>query len=215
MTATVPVREAHRIDEARLAAWMVGHVSGFRGPLQVDQFAGGQSNPTYRLRTREASYVLRRKPLGPLLKGAHAIEREARVISALEKACFPVPRVHGLCEDPDVIDSEFYVMDLVEGRIFWNASFSQLPKNERAARMDAMNATMALHRIDPGAVGLGDCGRIGGYVARQGRAGRSSNLERRRRAGTRPWTAWSIGCPHTCRWRQRQPSCTETSAPTT
>ncbi|HSW15579.1 MAG TPA: phosphotransferase [Ramlibacter sp.] len=165
---TVPVREQHRIDEAALARWMEANVSGYAGPLQVDQFKGGQSNPTYRLRTPGAQYVLRRKPPGVLLKGAHAVEREARVMAALGQVGFPAPRIHGLCTDDSVIGSWFFVMDLVEGRIFWDASFSTLPKDERAATMDAMNATLAaLHRIDPAAIGLGDYGRAGGYVARQ------------------------------------------------
>jgi aminoglycoside phosphotransferase (APT) family kinase protein len=156
------------MNEQNLARWLQAHVPGFAGGLLLERFAGGQSNPTYRMRTREASYVLRRKPPGDLLKGAHAIEREARVISALSSAGFPVPRVHGLCEDPEVIGSAFYVMDMVEGRIFWDASFSALPREQRAAHMDAMNATLAaLHAIDVAAAGLGDYGRTGGYVARQ------------------------------------------------
>jgi aminoglycoside phosphotransferase (APT) family kinase protein len=168
MSLELRSRPALALDEAKLAAWMEAHVPGFRGPLQVDQFAGGQSNPTYRLRTRECAYVLRRKPPGPLLKGAHAIEREARVMAALGPAGFPVPRVHGVCEDESVIGTAFFVMDLVEGRIFWDASFSQLPRHERAAHMDAMNATLAaLHGIRPAVVGLEDFGRPGGYVARQ------------------------------------------------
>jgi aminoglycoside phosphotransferase (APT) family kinase protein len=168
MSRTIAVREQHRIDEAKLASWMQAHVPGFRGPLEVDQFAGGQSNPTYRLRTPEAAYVLRRKPPGKLLPGAHAIEREARVMAALGQAGFAVPRVHALCEDDAVIGSAFFVMDLVEGRIFWDASFSELPREQRAAHMDAMNATLAaLHRLDPARLGLADFGRSGGYVARQ------------------------------------------------
>jgi aminoglycoside phosphotransferase (APT) family kinase protein len=165
---TVPVREQHRIDESALVRWMEANVPGYAGPLQVDQFKGGQSNPTYRLRTPHAQYVLRRKPPGMLLKGAHAVEREARVMAALAQAGFPVPRIHGLCTDDSVIGSWFFVMDLVEGRIFWDASFSTLPIEERSATMDAMNATLAtLHRIDPAAIGLADYGRVGGYVARQ------------------------------------------------
>lgn len=168
MSTTIPVREQHRIDEARLADWLSAHVPGFHGPLQVDQFSGGQSNPTYRLRTPEASYVLRRKPPGPLLKGAHAIEREARVMGALGTVRFPVPRVHAVCEDEAVIGSAFFVMDLVQGRIFWDASFSEMPREQRAAHMDAMNATLAaLHRIDPASVGLEGFGKTGGYIARQ------------------------------------------------
>jgi aminoglycoside phosphotransferase (APT) family kinase protein len=167
-SGTMAVREQHRIDEAALARWMAANVAGFEGPLQVDQFKGGQSNPTYRLRTPARSYVLRRKPPGVLLKGAHAVEREARVMAALGAAGFPVPRIHGLCTDDAVLGSWFFVMDLVEGRIFWDASFSDVPRAERAAYADAMNATLAaLHRLDPQAIGLGDYGRAGGFVARQ------------------------------------------------
>ena len=167
-SGTVPVREQHRINEAALERWLQAHVAGYAGPLRVDQFKGGQSNPTYRLRTPGAQYVLRRKPPGLLLKGAHAVEREARVMAALGGAGFPVPRIHGLCTDDTVIGSWFFVMDLVEGRIFWDAGFEQVAQPERAAHMDAMNATLAaLHRIDPQAVGLADYGRPGGYVGRQ------------------------------------------------
>lgn len=165
---TTPVREAHRIDEAALDRWMHEHVSGYQGPLQVDQFKGGQSNPTYRLRTPGATYVLRRKPPGVLLKGAHAVEREARVMQAMGSVGFPVPRIHGLCTDDAVIGSWFFVMDMVEGRIFWDASFSTAPREARAACMDAMNDTLArLHGLDHAALGLADYGRAGGYVSRQ------------------------------------------------
>ncbi|CAN0625298.1 Phosphotransferase family protein [Burkholderia multivorans] len=167
-TGTMAVPERHRFDEARLAAWMAAHVDGFAGPMQVQQFKGGQSNPTYRLQTPARNYVLRRKPSGTLLKGAHAIEREARVMSALQTTGFPVPHVYGLCEDASVIGSSFYVMAMVEGRIFWDASFSGLPRESRAAMLDAMNDTLArLHRVDPVAVGLGDYGRTGHYIERQ------------------------------------------------
>jgi len=165
---TVPVREQHRFDQAALERWMAQNVEGYAGPLTIDQFKGGQSNPTYRLHTPGRSYVLRRKPPGELLKGAHAVEREARVMAALGQVGFPVPRIHGLCTDDSVIGSWFFVMDLVEGRIFWDASFSDVVRDERAAYMDAMNATLAkLHTIDPAAIGLGDYGKAGGYVARQ------------------------------------------------
>jgi len=165
---TVPVREQHRFDQAALEGWMAQNVEGYAGPLTIDQFKGGQSNPTYRLHTPGRGYVLRRKPPGQLLKGAHAVEREARVMEALGQVGFPVPRIHGLCTDDAVIGSWFFVMDLVEGRIFWDASFSDVVRDERAAYMDAMNATLArLHTIDPAAIGLGDYGKAGGYVARQ------------------------------------------------
>jgi len=168
MSGTIPVREAHRIDEAALQRWLEANLQGFAGPLQVDQFSGGQSNPTYRLRTPGRAYVLRRKPPGVLLKGAHAVEREAQVMQALGAAGFPVPRMLGLCTDDTVIGSWFFVMEMVEGRIFWDASFADVPRDDRAAYVDAMNATLAaLHRVDYQAVGLGDYGRAGGYVARQ------------------------------------------------
>ena len=163
-----PVRAQHRFDEAALARWMADNVAGYAGVMRVDEFQGGQSNPTYRLSTPRASYVLRRKPPGVLLKGAHAIEREARVMTALGQAGFPVPRVHGLCLDDTVIGSWFYVMNLVEGRIFWDARLPEVAARDRSAYLEAMNATLAqLHRYDPAALGLSDYGRAGGYIARQ------------------------------------------------
>lgn len=165
---TIPVREQHRIDETALTQWMLENVAGFQGPLLIDQFKGGQSNPTYRLRTPQRSYVLRRKPPGVLLKGAHAVEREARVMAALGTVDFPVPKIHGLCMDDTVIGSWFFVMDMVEGRIFWDASFADVPQPQRADYLDAMNATLAqLHSISAQAIGLADYGRSGGYVSRQ------------------------------------------------
>lgn len=155
-------------DEAALARWMAAHVDGFAGPLDVAQFNGGQSNPTYRLTTPGARYVLRRKPPGPLLKGAHDVLREARVLTALGPTPVPVPPVLGVCEDDGVIGSAFYVMAMVDGRIFWDARFPDVPQGERAAYYDAMNATIAaLHAVDPVAVGLGDFGRPGNFFERQ------------------------------------------------
>ena len=165
---TTPVREAHRFDEAALAAWMAQAIPGFSGPLTVEQFKGGQSNPTYRLSTPEARYVLRRKPPGPLAKGAHDVLREARILTALADTPVPVARVHGVCSDESVIGTPFFLMEMVEGRIFWDATFAEIARAERPAYFDAMNATIAaLHRIAPEAVGLGDYGRPGNYFARQ------------------------------------------------
>lgn len=162
------VRERFRFDEQRLAHWLRSNVDGYDGALLVRQFKGGQSNPTYRLDTPRASYVLRRKPPGDLLKGAHAIDREFRVIAALHDAGFPVPPVHGLCLDRSVIGTEFYVMDRIEGRVFWNPRLNQVAVRERAAYFDAMNDTIArLHSIDPTEFGLADYGRAEGYLARQ------------------------------------------------
>jgi aminoglycoside phosphotransferase (APT) family kinase protein len=165
---TGAVREAHLFDELTLARWMEANVEGFKGPLTVDQFQGGQSNPTYRLKTPSRSYVLRRKPPGVLLKGAHAVDREARVLIAIGKTGLPVPQVYGLCTDPKVIGTAFYVMEMVVGRTFWTAACDGLLPGERAAAFDAMNATIAqLHTIDYQAVGLGDFGRSGSYFERQ------------------------------------------------
>jgi len=165
---TTPVREAHRFDEAALAEWMTAHVDGFSGPMTVEQFKGGQSNPTYKLITRDRAYVLRRKPPGQLLKGAHAVEREARVLTGLGKAGFPVAHVYALCTDDAVIGTWFYVMEMVEGRIFWDATLPDLSLADRAQCFDAMNATIAqLHNVDYEAVGLGDYGRPGNYFERQ------------------------------------------------
>lgn len=165
---TTPVREGYAFDEGALAEWMRAHVPEFAGPIDVAQFRGGQSNPTYRLTTRGRSYVLRRKPPGVLLPGAHAIEREAKVLLGLARADFPVAHVFGLCEDASVIGTPFYVMEMVEGRIFWDATFPGLSNDERAACFDAMNATIAhLHSIDAVAVGLAEHGRPGNYFARQ------------------------------------------------
>jgi aminoglycoside phosphotransferase (APT) family kinase protein len=165
---TTEVRAGHRFDEMRLTEWMVANIDGFLGPLRVEQFSGGRSNPTYKLITRSGSYVLRRKPPGPLLKGAHAIEREARILQALDTIGFPVPHVHKLCADESVIGTGFYVMDMVEGHVFWDATLPGVERAERPAYFDAMNATIArLHSIDFAALGLTDFGRPGNYFARQ------------------------------------------------
>jgi aminoglycoside phosphotransferase (APT) family kinase protein len=166
-TGTRDVAERLRFDQHALEAWLETHVEGFTGPLQVSQFKGGQSNPTYRLHAPSGDLVLRRKPPGKILHGAHAVEREYRVIAALGAQGFPVPRVHGLCEDEGVIGTPFYVMDLVVGRIVWEAHFPGLSNDERAAHFDAMNATIAqLHSFNPQAIGLGDYGRAAGFVER-------------------------------------------------
>lgn len=165
---TTPVRPGYSFDEAALTAWMEGNVEGFTGPIRVEQFKGGQSNPTYKIVTSQRNYVLRRKPPGQLLKGAHAVEREAKVLIGLAKAGFPVAHVYGLCTDDNVIGTWFYVMEMVEGRIFWDATVPGVSNDERARIFDAMNATIAqLHLVDFEAVGLGDYGRPGNYFKRQ------------------------------------------------
>ena len=167
-SGTIEARAALRFDVERLNTWMEREVEDYCGPLAVEQFRGGQSNPTYRLTTPSRVYVLRRKPPGKLLPGAHAVDREYRVISALSRQGFPVARAFALCEDEDVIGTPFYIMDFVEGRIFWDTDFPELRREERPAYFDAMNATIAqLHSIDPEAAGLGDYGRSGNYFERQ------------------------------------------------
>jgi aminoglycoside phosphotransferase (APT) family kinase protein len=162
------VRAAHRFEVAPLEAWMAKHVEGYAGPVSVEQFKGGQSNPTYKLVTPTRSYVLRRKPPGKLLPGAHAVDREYRVISALAGQGFPVAKAYGLCLDEAVIGTAFYVMEMVEGRIFWEASFPEVPPEERSRYFDAMNDTIArLHAVDPDTAGLGDYGKPGNYFTRQ------------------------------------------------
>lgn len=167
-SGTKPVEERHRIDEAALLAWLSGHVEGFSGPLEVRQFKGGQSNPTYQLVTPRQKYVLRRKPPGKLLPSAHAVDREFKVISALYPTGFPVARPYGLCTDESVIGTMFYVMDNVEGRILWDGSLPESQPAERSAIYDAKIRTLArLHTTDVAAVGLSDFGKPGNYFARQ------------------------------------------------
>jgi aminoglycoside phosphotransferase (APT) family kinase protein len=151
-----------------LDAWLRRHVDGFRGPVAAERFTGGQSNPTYRLNAPSGSYVLRRKPPGPLLPSAHAVDREFRVMRALAETAVPVPRVHALCEDDSVVGSAFYVMEFLDGRIFWEQHLPGLPSGERSAMFDSMNSVIAaLHSVDYEAMGLGDFGRPGNYMARQ------------------------------------------------
>lgn len=167
-TGTTAVREGFEIDAAALDAWMQANVEGYAGPLAIEQFKGGQSNPTYKLVTPARNYVLRRKPPGKLLKGAHAVEREAKAMAGLGTVGFPVPRIYGICTDDAVIGTWFFVMDMVEGRIFWDATFPEVSREDRPAYFDAMNAAIAaLHKVDYEAAGLGDFGKPGNYFARQ------------------------------------------------
>jgi len=162
------VRRGQEIDAGRLLPWLCAHISDFAGPLEIQQFRGGQSNPTYLLATPQRRYVLRRKPLGTLLKGAHAIEREYRITHALAHIGFPVPRPLALCTDETLIATSFYVMQFVEGRIFWDPILPDLRRNERPRYFDAMNSTIAaLHSLDPADLGLTDFGKPGNYFERQ------------------------------------------------
>lgn len=165
---TTEVREKHRFDEARLEAYLREHVAGYQGPLQVVQFKGGQSNPTFGLIAGGKRYVLRRKPPGKLLPSAHAVDREYKVITALHGTAVPVAKTWCLCEDDSVIGTAFYVMDWVDGRVLWDPALPGLEAAERAAIFDEMNRVIAeLHTVDYAAVGLADYGKPGNYFARQ------------------------------------------------
>jgi aminoglycoside phosphotransferase (APT) family kinase protein len=158
----------HAFDRAPLTLWMHEHIPGFEGPIDVQQFAGGQSNPTFLITTPATHYVLRRKPPGKLLPSAHAVEREYRVIAALASSTVPVARAYGLCEDTAVIGSAFYVMQFVKGRIFWDASLPEVaPAERRAVYMEMIRVLAELHSVNYQAVGLGDFGKPGHYIERQ------------------------------------------------
>ena len=155
-------------DTSALDVWLSAHVEGYRAPSTAKKFATGQSNPTYLLDTANGQYVLRCKPPGKLLKSAHMIEREFRVLKALEGTGFPAPRALTLCEDDGVIGAAFFLMVFVDGRIFWNPALPELPRPGRRPIYDAMNEGLArLHAIDVAAAGLADYGKPGSYFARQ------------------------------------------------
>jgi aminoglycoside phosphotransferase (APT) family kinase protein len=157
-----------RLDIAQLERYLTGEVACFAGPLTVKQFKGGQSNPTYLLETPSRRYVLRRKPPGKLLPSAHAVDREYRVTRALHVQGFPVAEPLAYCADDSVAGTAFYVMDFVDGRVFWEPQMPESTPTERAAVYDSMNETMArLHAFDPVKINLGDFGRGENYVARQ------------------------------------------------
>ncbi|MCC2111882.1 MAG: phosphotransferase family protein, partial [Hyphomicrobiales bacterium] len=163
MTASV----AH-LDVRAVESYLAARLDGFRGPLEATKFASGQSNPTFLLKTPERSYVLRRKPPGKLLKSAHAVDREFRVMRALSGSDVPVPRPLILCEDESVIGSMFFVMDYVGGRNFQDPRVPEVDREARAAIYDEMNRVLAaLHSVDVEAAGLADFGRPGSYFARQ------------------------------------------------
>jgi aminoglycoside phosphotransferase (APT) family kinase protein len=167
---TKPVAESHAFDVAALQAHLEARLSGFAGPLTVEQFKGGQSNPTYKLITPTQSYVMRSKP-GPvakLLPSAHAIEREFAVMGGLYGTGVPVPRMHLLCDDESIIGRAFYVMEFVEGRVLWEQSLPALDNAGRAAIYDEMNRVIAtLHNVDVKAAGLEAYGKPGNYFERQ------------------------------------------------
>lgn len=152
-----------------LGDWLRGHIVGLRTPLSAQRFSGGQSNPTFLLTDAGGQrYVLRKKPAGELLPSAHAVDREYRAMKALENTDVPVARMLCYCDDASVIGTPFYVMEFVEGRIFWDPALPELPPEQRAAVYRDMNRVVAaLHRVDPQAVGLGDFGRPANFFERQ------------------------------------------------
>lgn len=161
-------RAVSELDEAALARWMQGAIPGFSKLEAVEKFSAGQSNPTYRITTANENFVLRRKPFGKLLPSAHSIEREFRLLAALHPTGFPVPRPIASCNDASVIGVAFYLMEMVEGRIFGDGTLPDVPKVHRRAHYEAMIDTMAaLHALDPEASGLADFGRPGNYIQRQ------------------------------------------------
>jgi aminoglycoside phosphotransferase (APT) family kinase protein len=157
-----------QLDEAALGDWLEANVAGFSGPFELKKFPSGQSNPTYRLMAASGEYVLRRKPFGPLLASAHAVDREYRLLSALYPLDFPVPDALALCDDESVLGSIFYVMDLAKGRSYSNGSLPDFDPDTRGQMYGQLVDTLAdLHNIDPASAGLGDFGRPGNYFERQ------------------------------------------------
>jgi aminoglycoside phosphotransferase (APT) family kinase protein len=164
---TTAIREGHQLDETALARYLADRLPGFSGPLEIRQFEGGQSNPTYFLRAAGAQYVLRKKPPGQLLPSAHAVEREYRVMTALSGSV-PVPPTKLMCDDPTVIGTPFFVMGCVDGRVFRQPHLPGVSAADRAAMYDDMADVLArLHGVDVAAVGLSDYGKPGNYYSRQ------------------------------------------------
>ncbi len=163
-----PVREAHKFDAQSLEKYLLAHVEGFQGPMEIRQFEGGQSNPTFQLITPNQRYVLRKQPPGELLPSAHQVDREYRVMHALWNTDVPVPKMFCLCEDPGVIGTKFYVMEMVEGRLFTETRIPSVSNEDRRAiYLDLARVMALLHAVDPAAVGLETFGRPGNYYERQ------------------------------------------------
>jgi aminoglycoside phosphotransferase (APT) family kinase protein len=165
---TVEPEGADRLDEAKLAEWMVANVEGFEGPLHLSKFKGGQSNPTYKIEAASGNYVLRRKPFGQLLPSAHAVDREFKVQAGVYKTGFPVARQYGLCTDDRIVGSWFYVMGMVDGRTIWDGAMpGSNPQERRAVYFELIDVLAKLHNTDVEAAGLADYGKPGNYFGRQ------------------------------------------------
>ncbi|MCY7389364.1 MAG: phosphotransferase [Burkholderiales bacterium] len=169
-SGTMPVSSRQQFSTDALAAWMLSHVAGFEGPLSIEQFKGGQSNPTFKIITPGTTYVMRSKPgaAAKLLPSAHAIEREFQVMAALGDADMPVAKMMALCDDESVIGRAFFIMEFVDGRVLWNPALPGMTTTGRAAIFDEMNHVIArLHQVDFAAIGLADFGKAGNYFERQ------------------------------------------------
>jgi aminoglycoside phosphotransferase (APT) family kinase protein len=165
---TIAVQERHQFDISRLQEFMAANVEGFSGRVTAEEFAGGQSNPTYLLSAGEQQYVMRRKPPGELLKSAHAVDREFKVMSALQNTNVPTAKTYALCTDDDVIGTWFYVMEYLDGRVIWDSTAGPYTPQERGEIWDAANDALAkLHCVDFEAVGLSDFGKHSSYIERQ------------------------------------------------
>jgi hypothetical protein len=201
-TGTRDVRDAHRFDEQQLLDYLSSHVESFQGPLTVRQFKGGQSNPTYLLDAGSGRYVLRRKPPGKLLKSAHAVDREFRVISALYAAGFPVPRPVVLCKDDEVIGTMFFVMEFVEGRIFWDLDLPGLDGDARFTTTSTRLSLICTITIMERLVSKTMASQV---ITSRGRfhAG-PDNIARRRPLRLKPWTRSSNGCQKISRTMTRR-----------
>lgn len=162
------LEQVQDLDVAKLTAWLEANVAGFEGPISYAKFPGGQSNPTYRIDSASGAYVLRRKPFGPLLPSAHAVDREYRLIAGLHPTGFPVPRPYGLCEDEGVVGSAFYVMELVPGATYWDGALpDKTPEQRTNIYHEICDRLAQLHNTDYAAAGLSDYGKPGSYFERQ------------------------------------------------
>jgi aminoglycoside phosphotransferase (APT) family kinase protein len=161
--------DALPVSLEKLSTYLEAHVEGFKGPMTLEKFSGGQSNPTFKVSAQSGTYVLRRQPPGKLLKSAHAVDREYKVLYALKDSEVPVTKVYHLCQDISIIGSMFYIMEFCDGTVYWSASLAEIETNEQRSTMyDAMNKVLvALHSVDVEAVGLSDYGKAGNYFKRQ------------------------------------------------
>ncbi|MBB6522149.1 phosphotransferase family protein [Pseudoteredinibacter isoporae] len=160
--------DVSQLDVVKLASYLESQINGFKGPISADKFPGGQSNPTFKITAESGVYVLRRQPPGKLLKSAHAVDREFRVLAALANSDVPVAKVYHLCEDRDVIGSMFYVMEYCDGNVHWDAQLPEVGNATRGKMYDEMNRVLAaLHSVDLAEAGLEDYGKPGNYFARQ------------------------------------------------